>query len=42
MQLIDTHHDRWQTVELEAPGALPLVRAHSLLSLEQWRSARTH
>jgi len=42
MQLIDTHHDRWHTVDLEAPGALPPVRAHSLLSLDQWRSARTH
>ena len=42
MQLIDTHHDRWHLVDLEAPGALPPLHAFSLLSLEQWLSARSH
>jgi uncharacterized protein (DUF934 family) len=41
MQFIDSHHDTWHLVGGEdGPMTHPPVRAHSLLSLEQWHAVR--
>jgi len=41
MKFIDTHHDQWQTAGGEdGPQPHPPVRAHTLLTLEQWHAVR--
>lgn len=43
MKFIDTHSDPWQPAGGEdGPQPHPPVRAHSLLSLEQWHAVRDH
>ena len=40
MQLIDSRRDRWQLVDDAIANAVPPLRAHLLLSIEQWRAVR--
>ena len=41
MQFIDAHHDLWHTAGGEdGPISHPPVRAHSLLTLQQWHAVR--
>ena len=41
MKFIDTHHDQWHAAGGEdGPQPHPPVRAHTLLTLEQWHAVR--